>query len=168
MMPKVTHKVLRVASRIAAMPSQEGEYAAPEGQLIANIQKFLSAKYALEMAYRSYSDRIKGPWRDAVVEHWQEHAGDERKHTYSLAMKVVGIGGDPIQTYIQIPVCTPNVGAFIQVLMSMELEAIASGRELAKLAGENTGLKVLAENIVELDTHHLDDLIRMSGEHKLI
>ena len=75
-------------------------------------------------------------------------------------MKVIGMSADPMQTYVQIPACTPNVGAFTQVLMQMELEAIEAGRELAKLAGDNMGLRVLAENTVILDTHHLDDLRR--------
>ena len=154
--------LLRIASRVAAVPSKEGAFGVPDGQIIAHLQKFLSAKYAVEMAYRNFADRIHGPWRDSLVEHWAEHAKDERQSIYDLSMKVVGIGGDPMQTYIQIPACTTNVGAFMQVLMSMELEAIEAGRELAKLAGDNMGLRVLAENTVVLDTHHLDDLRRFS------
>jgi len=153
--------LLKIASRVATVPSKEGSLAAPDGQVIAHLQKFLSAKYAVEMAYRNYSDRVRGPWRDSLVDHWAEHAKDERQSIYDLSMKVVGMGGDPIQTYIQIPACTANVEAFMQVLMSMELEAIEAGRELVKLAGDNTGLKVLGENTVLLDQHHIDDLRRM-------
>lgn len=154
--------ILRVAHRVAAMPTKEGELGAPEGQLIAHLQHFLSAKYAVEMAYRNFADRVRGPWRDSLVDHWHDHAKDERQSTYDLSMKVVALGADPIQTYIQIPACTPNVLAFMQVLMQMELDAIEAGRELARLAGENMGLRVLAENTVVLDSHHLDDLRRMS------
>lgn len=157
-------KLIRIATRIAAVPSKEGALAAPEGQLIAHLQLFLSAKYAVEMAYRNFADRIRGPWRDSLVEHWHDHAKDERQSTYDLSMKVVALGGDPMQTYIQIPACTLNVGAFMQVLMNMELEAIEAGRELARLAGDNMGLRVLAENTVVLDTHHLDYLRRMAAK----
>ena len=157
-------KLLRIATRLATMPSKEGELSVPEGQVIAHLQKFLSAKYAIDMAYRNFSDRIRGPWRDSLAQHWYEHADDERKSTYELTMKVIGLGADPMQTYVQIPACTPNVGAFVQVLMQMELEAIEAGRELARLAGENMGLRVLAENTVVLDTHHLDDLRRWAAK----
>ncbi len=160
-------QLLRISSRVAALPSKEGDLGAPEGQVIAHLQLFLSAKYAVEMAYRNFADRIRGPWRDSIVDHWHEHAQDERKSTYDLSMKVVGLGADPMQTYIQIPACTPNVDAFMQVLMQMELEAIAAGRELATLAGDNMGLRVLAENTVILDTHHLDDLRRMVQKIKI-
>jgi hypothetical protein len=159
-------RLVRVASRVAALPSKEGELGAPEGQLIAHLQTFLSAKYAIDMAYRNFSDRLRGPWRDSLAKHWYEHAEEERKNTYDLTMKVVGLGADPMQTYIQIPACTPNVGAFIQVLMQLELEAIAAGRELCKLAGDNTGMRVLGENTVLLDTQHLDDLRRWNASVK--
>jgi bacterioferritin (cytochrome b1) len=157
-------KLSRIATRVAAMPSKEGAFAAPDGQIISHLQKFLSAKYAIDMAYRNFSDRLLGPWRQSLAEHWYEHAEQERQSTYDLTMKVVGMGADPMQTYIQVPACTPNVSAFFQVLMQMELEAIEAGRELAKLAGDNMGLRVLAENTVVLDTHHLDDLRRWAAK----
>jgi bacterioferritin (cytochrome b1) len=159
-------RLSRVAARIATMPTKEGEFAVPDGQIIAHLQKFLSAKYAIDMAYRNFSDRIRGPFRDALAEHWYEHADDERKNIYALNMKVIGMGADPIQSYVQIPVCTPNVGAFVQVLMQMELDAIEMGRQLAEIAGANIGLRVFAEDTVVLDTHHLDDLRRWADKTK--
>lgn len=154
--------LLRIASRVAAS-DQEGALGAADGQVIALLGKILTAKYALENSYRSFADRVKGPWRDALVEHWQEHAGDERKSAYAFAMKTVGLGADPIQTAVIIPACVPDVGAFIQILADQELAIIASCRELVQLAGDNSSLRLLAEETILLDTHHLDDLIRMSG-----
>lgn len=154
--------MLRIATRVANnVPAKEGALAVPEGQLLAHMQHFIAAKYAVEMAYRSFADRLRGPWRDAVVDHWHDHAKDERQSTYDLSMKVVGLGGDPIQTAVQIPPCVPNVAGFCKVLMSMELDAIEAGRKLIGMAGSATSLVVLAENTILLDTHHLDDLRRM-------
>jgi bacterioferritin (cytochrome b1) len=157
---------LRIANRVAMMPTKEGEFAVPEGQVIAHLQKFLSAKYAIDMAYRNFSDRLLGPYRDGLAEHWYKHAEDERKNTYALNMKVIGMGADPMQSYIQIPACPPNVDGFIQVLMALELDAIEAGRQLAEMAGANVGLRVFAEDTVVLDTHHLDDLRRWSEKTK--
>jgi bacterioferritin (cytochrome b1) len=154
--------LLRIASRVAAA-DQEGALGAADGQIIAHLGKILTAKYAIESSYRSFADRVKGPWRDALVEHWHEHAGDERKSAYAFAMKIVGLGGDPIQTAVMIPACVPDVGALVKVLADQELAAIAACRELVQLAGDNTSLRLLAEETILLDTHHLDDLRRMSG-----
>lgn len=153
--------ILRIASRVANVPAQEGQFAAPDGQLVAHLQKFVNAKYAIDMAYRSFADRVHGPWRDALVDHWHVHAKEERDAAYDLAMKVVGLGADPVQAAVQIPQCEPTVVGFCRALMDLELKAIGNGRKLIALAGDNTAMKVLGENIILVDTQHLDDLRRM-------
>jgi len=153
--------LLRIAARVANVPAREGQFAAPDGQVVAHLQKFINAKYAIDAAYRSFADRVKGPWRDALVDHWHEHAKEERDQAYDLAMKVVGLGADPVQTVVQVPSCEPTVVSFCKVLMEMELKAIENGRRLIVLAGDNTAMKVLGENLILTDTQHLDDLRRM-------
>jgi len=150
----------RIAERVAT-PLKEGAFSAEPGELISHLNVFLAAKYSIEASYRSYADRVKGPWRDSLVAHWNEHAGDERKSAYDIAMKCVALGGDPILTVVQVPPCTPSLAGFMQVLISQELDAIEAGRKLAAMAGDNMGLRVLAENTVVLDSHHVDDLRRM-------
>lgn len=153
--------LLRIASRVANVPSREGQFAAPDGHIIAHLQKFITAKYAIDMAYRSFADRVRGPWRDALVDHWHEHAKEERASAYDLAMKVVGLGADPVQMVVQIPACEATVVSFCKALIELELKAIENGRRLITLAGDNTAMKVLGENVILIDTQHLDDLRRM-------
>jgi len=143
--------------------SPEGQLAAPVGQVIALLQKWLGAKYRIDAAYRSYADRVKGPWRDSLVAHWQEHAQEERAAAYDIAMKIVGFGGDPSVTILEVPQAPADLGAFCAVLMNLELQAIEKGREAISLAGEMTSLKVMAENLLLQDTQHLDDLRRWVG-----
>ncbi len=155
----------RIASRIAASPdaAKEGNLGAPLGEVLALLQTILTAKYSIEISYRSFADRVRGPWRDALVDHWQEHAKEERESAYQIAMKIVALGGDPIQTNIAIPPCTPDVAAFCKVLSTQEHAAIEACRKLVELAGDNTSLRVLVENTIVLDSQHNDDLIRMAG-----
>lgn len=155
--------IIRIARRIATS-DKEGVTSSSAGELISHLNNFLAAKYCIEVSYRSFSDRVKGPWRDSLVEHWQEHANEERKSSYDLAMKCVALGGDPMLTTIQIPPCTPNLAGFMQVLLTQELDAIEAGRKLVMMAGDNTGLRVLAENTVVLDSQHADDLRRMMAK----
>lgn len=154
--------MIKIASRIATSPEFQGSIAVPQGQIISCLQDYLNQKYVIDMAYRSFADRVRGPWRDALVDHWKDHAKDERNMAYDLAMKVIGYGSDPIQISVTIPTCNSNVFGFIENLKKLELKAIKTGRELISMAGDDIGLKVLAENHVVLDTHHLDDLKRMS------
>lgn len=156
--------LLRIAGRVAATPAKEGAFGASMGELVAHLNHLLTAKYAVEASYRSFADRVKGPWRDSLVDHWLDHAKEERTSSYDLAMKVVGLGADPVVTTIQVPPCTASLAGFCQVLMAQELDAIEAARKLAGLAGDNTAMRVLAENTALLDTQHLDDLRRMLAQ----
>jgi bacterioferritin len=147
--------------------TSEGKLGCPPSQIIAHLNNYLNAKYSIDAQYRSYADRVKGPWRDALVDHWNDHAKEERGHAYDLAMRIVGFGGDPAQSIIQVPQCPPNLEGFVRSLMAKEIEAIAAGRETIKLAGDHTSLKVMAENMILVDTQHLDDLKRMSVQFQL-
>lgn len=144
-----------------AAPSPEGELSVPVGQMIAHLNSWLTAKYRIDAAYRSFADRVRGPWRDSLVGHWQEHAKEERDQGYELAMKIVGLGGDPAQTIIDVPQCPANLAAFCAVLMDLEVKAIQRAHEAIAMSGTMRSLGVLAENIMLVDTQHLDDLRRM-------
>lgn len=151
------------SKRYSFTPELEGGLAAPISDLLNCLMSLLKCKYALDNAYRSYADRVTGPWRDSLVEHWQEHAKDERDHAYDLAMKIMGFGADPNVGNIPLPYTGNALDEMCASLISMELETISKARGLINMAGENTALKVMAENIALLDTHHLDDLRRMCG-----
>lgn len=142
---------------------REGAFAVPDAEVVAHLGKWLTAKYTIDAAYRSFSDRVKGPWRDSLVDHWYKHAEEERRQGYDLAMKIVAIGGDPIQTSIQVPPATANLGGFCMALMDLELKAIENGRVAIQMAGDNAPLRVLAEQIIYTDAQHLDDLRRMAA-----
>lgn len=154
---------VRIASVVASSPVFEGDFSVPDGQLIAALQTYLNQKYCIDMAYRSFADRIRGPWRDSVVAHWQEHSEDERKMSYDLAMKIVGLGSDPILSHVSVPICSSHISGLMKCLSNLELITIKTGRDLVSMCGNNTGLRILVENQIVLDTHHLDDLRRMAA-----
>jgi bacterioferritin (cytochrome b1) len=150
--------------KVALTTELEGGYGAPEAQMIACLQDILCCKYSLYIAYRSFADRVRGPWRDALVDHWHDHSKEEKQAAYDVAMKIVGLGGDPCVTQISIPQCPPDVTALSICLAKMELNVIQICRELIECSGDNTAMRVFAENMVLTDTQHLDDLRRMT-EH---
>lgn len=155
-----------VVSRTAQTP-QEGELAVPEGELIAQLGKWLTAKYRIDAAYRSYADRIRGPWRDSLVDHWYKHAEEERQQAYDLAMKIVALGGDPMQTVIDVPASPANLMGFCANLMQLELDAIENAHATIRMAGANGPVRVLAEQIMLVDAQHLDDLRRMCADFQV-
>lgn len=155
--------ILKIALQVSEKTELdiEGAPQATNQEIVDLLKKILSAKYSIEASYRSFADRVKGPWRDSLVEHWTEHAKEERDSAYQIAMKVVGLGGDPEVLSIVVPPCPSDLASFFNSLAIQELQAIEACRQLIVLAGDMTSLKVLAENTILVDTQHLDDLTRM-------
>ena len=151
----------RVADGLPPQDEREGAFGVPVGQVVAHLQAWLTAKYVIDAAYRSFADRSHGPWRDSLVDHWYKHAKEERDQAYDLAMKVAALGGDPIVTTVQVPPCVPNIVAFCAVLSDLELKAIDKGRAAIAMSGQNDPLRVMAEQIIMVDSHHLDDIRRL-------
>jgi hypothetical protein len=153
-----------ISKKIALTIELEGAYGADSNIVSNTIMDLLVCKYKIDIAYRSFADRVTGPWRDALVDHWQEHAEEEREHAYDLAMKLMGMGVDPNITNVSLN-CASDLPSLCKCLVDMELELIAKARQLCEISGDNTALRVLGENIALTDTQHLDDLRRMCGVH---
>lgn len=141
-----------------------GTLASPIDQVIFHLNKWLTAKYTIDAAYRSYADRVRGPWRDALVKHWYDHAKEERDQGYDIAMKVVALGGDPVQSIIEVPLTTPSLKTFCAKLLELEMKAIDNGLTAIKMAGDNAPIRLLAEQIIYTDSQHIDDLVRMCSD----
>lgn len=138
-------------------------FTVPVVQVIAHLTEWQSAKYTIDILYRNFADRITGPWRDAVYEHWYEHAKEERENAYNLSMKIISLGGDPVHSGIEFPSQPKDLNGFFQVLKDLEIKAIGKGKTAIEYSGQNDSLRIFAEEIISIDSHHLDDLIRMSA-----
>jgi bacterioferritin (cytochrome b1) len=163
-------RAARIAQRVASSArsagvkeSREGRFAVSAEEVARHLVKFLRAKYVIDAAYRSFADRVKGPWRDSLYAHMAEHAGEERQAAYDIAMRIVGMGGDPQVGVVAVPPCAPDVASLMRCLAELELAAVENGRELIRLAGDNTAMKVFGENLVLQDTQHLDDIRRWTA-----
>jgi len=152
-----------VAKRIACSP-EEGMFSAPVATITGALHKLLAAKHAIDISYRSYADRVRGPWRDSLVGHWSEHAGEERQMAYDIAMKLMALDYDPIISTIEVPPCGPTLASLAKCLVEQEKTAIMVGRQIIAACGDNTSLRVMMEDHVMKDQQHLDDLRRMFNQ----
>lgn len=154
--PETAHE----ASHPLAVSKQEGLFAVSQDQVIAQCQKMLSSKYGTMLAYINYGDRIRAHFRDSIYEHWKEHTEDERNDAYTLVMKITALGGEPDVAPTPV-VSTGNLHQMILNLLKMEQQLIEEARVLVEMAGDNIGLRVMAEDFALKDGHHADDTRRM-------
>lgn len=147
--------------KIALSPEHEGDLGSNQAAVCELLMQLLHCKYGLDIMYRSFADRLGEPWRDSLAKHWYEHAEDERKMSYDVAMKLYGMHCDPILGMIDVPKCDSAFDSLCQCLADVELQCIKLSRDILSVCGENVSLRVFIENIIVLDTHHLDDLRRI-------
>ena len=149
---------LKIAIRVAA----SRPFAVSDDIMIGCLTSYLLMKYEADLAYRSYADRVRGPWRDALYGHWKEHSEDERKGSYDIAMKLVALGVDPQVGELKVPEVVADTSLMMQALTAHEERLIDQGIRIIGICGEDVGLRILMENLVVNDSHHLDDLRRMN------
>ena len=143
-----------------ALSPQEGLFAVPLEEVLSKLQKILELKYSTMILYMNYGDRLRAHFRDAVHGHFLEHFGDEKTHVYQIAMKMTSYGGEPVPKVTKMADAS-DLHQMIISLLHNEQQLQELARDLAMSAGENLGLKVLAEQFAHDDAHHADDMRRL-------
>lgn len=143
-----------------AVSPEEGLFAVPQEQVVAQCNKLLKQKYTIMIMYVNYGDRIRAHFRDPIYEHFKEHMDEERNDAYHLTMKITALGGEPTPKVATIPDLN-DLHQIFMALLQAEKELIQELRNLSMMAGENLPLKVMLEQMVLTDQQHADDLRRM-------
>jgi bacterioferritin (cytochrome b1) len=143
-----------------AVSPQEGLFAVPQDAMIAALQKLLRIKYGAVILWMNYGDRVRAHFRDSIYDHFQEHMKEEISFCYDLAMKITALGGEPTPKVAPVPDMLNMHHMFMNIIEN-EKEQIQVERDILAKVGENTGLKVLIENMVLTDQRHADDARRM-------
>jgi len=69
-----------------AISPEEGLPAIPQDQLLKKLEKLASLKAGAVQMYHAYADAVRAPFRDALFEHFEEHAKEERAGLYDVNM----------------------------------------------------------------------------------
>lgn len=151
--------------------SEDGTtYERPKRSVSEYLLHYLNIKYKLHAMYRSFADRLRGPYRDAIVEHWHEHASDQMKSAYTIAMSLVAMKTEPVVSFSSSH--TTDSDFFSMASQLLEVESLGveilvcalaqSASDHEQTRGSEYGLRVTLEEQLVLDRHHIDDLVRMS------
>lgn len=132
------------------------------------LLQYLNTKYELHAMYRSFADRLRGPYRDAIVSHWHEHAADQMKSAYTIAMSLISMKTEPVISFSFAHVTESDFFPMANQLLEVEAKGVeflvcALAQNLASASDRvEYGLRVTLEEQLVLDRHHIDDLVRMS------
>lgn len=132
-----------------------------ESEVIPLLMSLHQQRYEMDIALRNHSDRLRGPWRDALVEHWYEHAEEQRSMAYDLAMKLVSMGQDPVLSNLTRYGSDASLTSMLTEL-KQRLESMIKMGEVILSMNPSSGVRIMVENHIVTDNQHLDDIVRMT------
>lgn len=139
---------------------EEGLPAVPHDQLLKKLAGLAALKAGAVLMYFVYSDALRGPARDGLAAHFEEHAAEERAGLYDLNMKIIALGGTASMKASKAPDARGTAEILTHV-MQTEKQLIEKTRDLITAAGEYAGLRLMLEDNLLKDQKHLDDARRM-------
>jgi bacterioferritin len=119
------------------------------------------------MRWYHYGLVLRGHCRDALADHFYEHAEEELKHAETVAMRVVGLGGYPA-TSMEHPEPLRETEEILKELLRREQEGMQLYREVHALCGDNEGTRQVLEGNMGQEQEHIDDLWRYLKHPELI
>lgn len=134
--------------------------AAPAPDLLSVMAELVKAEFESIYAYRVYAQSLRDLSRDAIAEHFEEHADDEAVHADFLLKRMAVLGG-PIQVP-DIPAPAPSSDPIdiVQTMIGMEETGIAGWQHLLDIVGDDP-MRVTIEDYMVKEQEHRDDLMQL-------
>lgn len=145
----------------------EGKFKVPLEKMISQLNRIVSAEYSQWMRWYHYAIVLRGHCRDALADHFYEHAEEELKHAEAVAMRIVGLGGYPA-TAMKHPEPLRDTEEILKELLLREQEGMQLYREVHALCGDNEGTRQILEGNMGQEQEHIDDLWRYLKNPELI
>lgn len=124
------------------------------------LQQALINEFQQWDLYYAYKGQLTGLSRDPLMAHFETHAGEEANHIEVLQRYIVGMGAIPTTERKRIPLIKDNsVEAIIELQLEFEVEAVEIYKKILKELNEDSApLRIEIENILAVETEHMQDL----------
>jgi bacterioferritin len=153
---KLSHTTLAFGEPPDLTGTLEGKFKVTLVEMIDLLNKAINDECSQDLRYRKYAETIRAQYREALADHWYEHAEQERTHAQWAARKVSALGGIP-SFAPEAPPDLTDIGEIIDLLLRKEQEGIQTWRVILDAAGDNS-FKHQIEDILVQETEHADDL----------
>jgi len=102
-------------------------------------------------------EQVTGPCRDNIKEHFEEHAKDETDHIKVLVQYLKYYETQPTTERLLIEKVEPTLNNILQLQLKYEKMAVENYTKFKGIL-EDCNLKVDIENILIVETEHMQDL----------
>lgn len=144
-----------------------GQFKAPLADVLSAIQEMIGTELKTAYAYHAYAQSVRGPYREALVKEFEEHADRETEHAEYLMARASVLGGALQLPDIPAPPGSSDPVDIITRMVRMEQEGLAQWRLLHSMIGEDNPMRIKVEEYMSDEEEHSDDLARMLPEGTL-
>lgn len=126
-------------------------------QIIDKLNDIRAAEQRMSLLYRRAAEMVTGPYREALIGEFLNHANDEDSHASIVMRRIMALGGD-IGTYIEpLPVCR-NLNDILTHIDEYEVQGIRRWQELERMLSKDDSFLHTISTILDQETEHSDDV----------
>lgn len=134
-------------------------------KIISLLKESLDQEWKAALQYDIHAALFKGLDRDTMMEHLEDHAGDERDHAKQLVIHLAA-KGESVDPKIPAPEIGSSMEEMIDQDLKGEIETIDRYAEILNLCGDDKDKMdtiMLVEGILADEVEHQDELAAFLG-----
>jgi bacterioferritin len=135
---------------------------APSKELMECLSQIFQEEMAGVIRYLHYSFMIMGHNRIPIQKWFRDQANEASAHAVAIGEKITGLGGHP--PIVTAKVEESNKHSVLDLLeesLKFEIANLNLYKKLVKLAGDDIALEEMARGMVEAETAHCEEVIKM-------
>ena len=126
-------------------------------QIIDKLNKIRATEQRMALIYRRAAQMVTGPYRNSLIEEFEDHAEEEDEHASRVMKRIMAMGGTLHEDVAVIPPWK-NLDELLEGLEDLEKEGIESWQELHRMLPENDAFRHYIEEALSTEQEHYDDV----------
>jgi bacterioferritin len=134
----------------------------PSRELMDCLSNIFQAEMAGVIRYLHYSFMIMGHNRIPIQKWFRDQANEASAHAIAIGEKITGLGGHPPIVSAKVEESNKHsVQDLLEESLKFEIANLNLYKQLAKLAGDDIALEEMARGMVQTETAHCEEVIKM-------
>lgn len=132
--------------------------------IVKLLQKAYNNEYLAWLVYEHAAHLIFGPWRGAIIEHFEEHADEESDHADWVGDRLAALGEVPVLDMKILKRAAFTTTDYVEILtfiMQLEGEAVSLYSSMLPLLDNHAAMRNDIEGFIAKEQEHFEDFEKM-------
>lgn len=134
-------------------------------ELIGRLNELRAAEMRMNIVYRTAAQSVSGPWKDALVKQFHEHAEHENKHA-DIAMRHIRVLNGEIELSVAELPTWSSFNEMMGVIKDLEKKGVEAWEKLRDDLVPDDMFRNFIGDILSQEQHHYDEAVIWHEESK--